>query len=62
MSCHVMTRLPGLRSEKSELGGCPIEVDLVVVDAVVVVDEDDKGDAVVVSPWNFLFQFISFFD
>ena len=59
MSCHVMIVLPGLRSEKSELGGCPIEVDLVVVDAVVV--DDDKGDAVVVSPWNFLFQFISFF-
>jgi len=51
--------LPGLRSEKSELGGCPIEVDLVVVNAAVVaaavvVDDDDDGDGdgVVVSLWK----------
>ncbi len=42
--------LPGLRSEKSELGGCPIEVVLVVVDAVAAAVVVDSGDAVVLSP------------
>jgi hypothetical protein len=44
--------LPGLRSEKSELGGCPIEVVLVVVDvaAAVAVVVVEGGDAVVLSP------------